>query len=133
MKPQSKRLTTTIDTYETWMHKTWRPAMAWLYMATCAFDFIIFPILWSATQALLKMPVTQWDPLTLKGAGFYHLAMGAILGVSAWSRGREKLAIINGEMQFYSDSDNKKSSSTQPTRPADPKAKTILPEDPTAE
>lgn len=133
MKPQSKKLTATIDSYETWLHKTWRPAMGWLYMATCAFDFIIFPIVWSATQALLKMPVTQWDPLTLKGAGFYHLAMGAILGVAAWSRGKEKLAIINGEMQFYNDLNNKNSSSTQSTRTAEPKEKTILPEDPTAE
>lgn len=33
----------------------------------------------------------QWDPLTLKESGFFHLAMGAIIGVSAWTRGNEKL------------------------------------------
>jgi hypothetical protein len=124
-------MSTGINQYENWMHTVWRPAMGWLYMATCAFDFIIFPIVWSATEALLKMPVTQWDPLTLRGAGFYHLAMGAILGVTAWTRGKEKLAIINGEMQIYQSSNS--SSSTRPDRPSKPSARTILPEDPEAD
>lgn len=35
---------------------------------------------------------SQWDPLTLKGAGLFHLAMGAVLGVAAWSRGQEKMS-----------------------------------------
>jgi hypothetical protein len=33
----------------------------------------------------------SWDPLTLKGAGLFHLAFGAILGVSAFTRGQEKV------------------------------------------
>ena len=71
--------------------------MAWLYMATCAFDFILAPVMWAIYLAYLKLPVVAWDPLTLKGAGLYHLAMGGILGVTAWSRGREKLALYRRE------------------------------------
>ena len=35
-----------------------------------------------------------WDPLTLKESGFYHLAMAAIIGVAAWTRGQEKIQRI---------------------------------------
>jgi hypothetical protein len=77
---------------EDWMNKKWRPAMGWTYMGICILDMAVFPILWSVTQVLVKQPVTQWDPLTLKGAGLFHLAMGAVLGIAAWSRGQEKMA-----------------------------------------
>lgn len=78
---------------ESWINSKWRPAMGWLYMATCAFDFVIAPVLWSIIQALLNGNVSsQWNPITLQGAGLYHLAMGAVLGVAAWSRGQEKMA-----------------------------------------
>jgi N-acetyl-anhydromuramyl-L-alanine amidase AmpD len=30
----------------------------------------------------------------LKEGGFYHLAMAAIIGVAAWTRGREKIERI---------------------------------------
>ena len=77
---------------EDWMVKKWRPMMGWTYMATCIFDFIAGPILfnllqyWNPGQA-----VGMWTPLTLQGGGMYHIAMGAILGISAWSRGQEKM------------------------------------------
>jgi hypothetical protein len=29
---------------ETDFNTKWRPAMGWLYLAVCAFDFVIFPI-----------------------------------------------------------------------------------------
>ena len=79
---------------ETWFNKKWRPAMAWSYMIICVFDFIAAPILWSILQASYKGNVTEaWTPLTLQGAGLFHLAMGAILGVTAWSRGQEKMSV----------------------------------------
>jgi hypothetical protein len=83
---------------EDWMNSKWRPAMGWMYMLVCVTDFIIFPILWSMLQAIDKGSVTlQWQPLTLQGAGLFHIAMGAIVGVTAWSRGQEKLGgVING-------------------------------------
>jgi hypothetical protein len=80
---------------EDWMNSKWRPAMGWMYMLTCVTDFVIFPILWSLLQTLLKQPVTQWSPLTLQGAGLFHLAMGAVLGVAAYGRTQEKLGGAN--------------------------------------
>lgn len=77
---------------ESWINKRWRPLMAYVYMVTCFVDFVIFPILWSVLQAISKGQVTsQWQPLTLQGAGLYHLAMGAIIGVAVYGRTKEKL------------------------------------------
>lgn len=78
---------------EDWMQKKWRPAMGWMYMAVCACDFMLFPILWSLHQAINHGQVSsQWQPLTLQGAGLFHLAMGAVLGIAAYGRTQEKLA-----------------------------------------
>jgi hypothetical protein len=33
----------------------------------------------------------QWDPITLGGAGLFHVAMGAVLGIAAYGRTKEKL------------------------------------------
>jgi len=78
---------------ESWMNSKWRPAMGWTYMAICILDFALFPIAWSILQASYNGQVTnQWEPLTLKGAGLFHMAMGAILGIAAWTRGQEKIA-----------------------------------------
>lgn len=75
-----------------WINKKWRPAMGWLYMLTCFFDFVVFPVLWSVLQAMSKGQVTsQWQPLTLQGAGLYHIAMGAVLGIAAYGRTKEKI------------------------------------------
>ena len=75
-----------------WINKKWRPVMGWVYMLTCTMDFVIFPILWSLLQALSKGSVTsQWQPLTLQGAGLYHIAMGAVLGIAAYGRTKEKV------------------------------------------
>ncbi len=85
---------------EDWMNAKWRPAMGWIYMITCITDFILFPILWSILQASLKQPVTAWQPITLQGAGLFHLSMGAIIGIAAFGRTQEKLAgANNGGMQ----------------------------------
>jgi len=77
---------------EDWMQKKWRPAMGWMYMIVCMLDMAIFPILWSLLQVFTHEPVTQWNPLTLQGAGLFHLAMGAVLGIAAWGRTQEKVA-----------------------------------------
>ena len=80
---------------EDWMNSKWRPAMGWIYMVTCITDFILFPVLWSGLQAMLKQPITPWQPITLQGAGFFHIAMGAIIGISAFGRTQEKIAGAN--------------------------------------
>lgn len=75
------------------MTAKWRPYMAVMYMIVCTCDFVVFPVLWSALQALQSGSVVlQWAPITLQGAGLFHMAMGAVLGVAAWSRGQEKMA-----------------------------------------
>ena len=94
------KLTESEKKKEDWMNTKWRPMMGWIYMLTCVTDFIIFPILWSILQAALKQPVTPWQPITLQGAGLFHLSMGAIIGVAAFGRTQEKLAgANNGGMQ----------------------------------
>ena len=78
------------------MNSKWRPAMGWLYMGVCAFDFVIAPILWSLTQSIFHGAVNvQWQPLTLQGAGLFHISMGAVLGLAAYGRTQEKLAGAN--------------------------------------
>ena len=77
---------------EDWMQKKWRPAMGWMYMLICTLDMGIFPILWAVVQTLNHQPLVQWNPLTLQGAGLFHIAMGAVLGISAFGRTQEKLA-----------------------------------------
>ena len=90
--------------YEDWINRKWRPAVAWVYIVTCVFDFIVFPIAWSAIQSVFSGQVTsQWDPLTLQGAGLYHLAMGAILGIAAWQRGNEKINMYNRYYDYERD------------------------------
>ena len=77
---------------EDWMNSKWRPAMGWMYMAVCMADFVLFPVLWSMVQVIGGGRVeTQWSPITLQGAGLFHMAMGAILGIAAYGRTQEKL------------------------------------------
>lgn len=78
---------------EDWMARKWRPAMGWMYMTVCIFDFILFPMMWAAVQAIdAQGSVTsQWSPITLQGGGLFHVAMGAVLGVAAYGRTQEKL------------------------------------------
>jgi len=84
---------TEIKKDEDWMQKKWRPAMGWMYMIVCMMDMVIFPVLWSILQAYNHGQVTnQWQPLTLQGAGLFHLAMGAVLGIAAFGRTQEKMA-----------------------------------------
>jgi hypothetical protein len=81
---------------EHWMNSKWRPMMGWMYMLVCTMDMVVFPILWSLLQALNHGQVTsQWQPLTLQGAGLFHIAMGAVLGIAAFGRTQEKLGGAN--------------------------------------
>jgi len=81
---------------EDWMNSKWRPMMGWMYMVVCCFDFVIAPVLWSLVQSLAHGSVNvQWQPLTLQGAGLFHIAMGAVLGIAAYGRTQEKLGGAN--------------------------------------
>lgn len=80
---------------EDWMTTKWRPMMAVVYMAINLFDFIIGPILYNLLQYWNPgQQIGMWQPLTLQGGGLIHIAFGAILGISAWTRGQEKIETI---------------------------------------
>ena len=74
-----------------WISNKWRPMMAWSYMIICLFDFLIAPIGFPILSTFLGIETIIWKPLTLEGGGLYHLAMGAIVGVTSWSRGNLNL------------------------------------------
>ena len=80
---------------EDWMNSKWRPMMGWMYMLVCTMDMVIFPVLWSLLQTTVGTGLTQWNPLTLQGAGLFHIAMGAVLGIAAFGRTQEKLGGAN--------------------------------------
>ena len=84
--------------------KDWKYLMAAVYATICIFDFIVVPI-WiglSRTQIelgldpqllvdldpavqiqMIKAMTFQHEPFTLKGAGLFHVAFGALLTGSA--------------------------------------------------
>lgn len=81
-----------------WIKQYWRPAIAWQYFAVCLFDFILAPVMLTLYAYFTGTQIILWEPLTLKESAFYHLSMGAIIGVAAWSRGQEKIKrILSGE------------------------------------
>ena len=87
---------------EDWMNSKWRPMMGWMYMLVCTMDFVGFPILWSLLQGLAHGNVSsQWQPLTLQGAGLFHIAMGAVIGISAYGRTQEKLGGAAGPTMSF--------------------------------
>lgn len=68
--------------------------MGWSYMAICLFDFMMAPIFFAVFAAVTKTPPVVWKSLTLAEGGLFHLAMGAVLGISAFGRSQEKTAKI---------------------------------------
>jgi len=75
-----------------WLKTYWRPMMGWIYACICVCDFILFPVLWNMLQVYNhQAALTPWGPLTSQGGGLFHIAFGAIVGVSSWSRGQERL------------------------------------------
>ena len=95
MSEEVKVLSESEKKKEDWMNSKWRPMMGWMYMLVCTADFILFPVMWSLLQTFAKVPITQWMPLTLQGAGLFHIAMGAVLGIAAFGRTQEKLGGAN--------------------------------------
>jgi len=104
MAEEIKEMSESEKKKEDWMNSKWRPMMGWMYMAVCSADFIIFPVLWSVVQVIGGGEVrTQWQPITLQGAGLFHIAMGAVLGIAAYGRTQEKMnGSNNGGLQLPS-------------------------------
>lgn len=86
-----------IKSKEDWMNLKWRPAMGWMYMIVCFADFVAFPILWTLIQTFYGGQIwTPWSPITLHGAGLFHIAMGAVLGIAAWESIQQKIGTTIG-------------------------------------
>lgn len=101
-----------IDSTESWLNRTWRPAAAVVYLIICLFDFVIAPAFMgfkSSNIAMMSQSLkgldpavaiaiiqnrTPWIPLTMQGSGLFHVAFGAILGVAAWTRGNAQIEQI---------------------------------------
>lgn len=83
------------NTNSDWINKRWRPAMGWMYMTVCIFDFILFPIMFTLVQFYETQAANdafrQWQPITLQGGGLFHVAMGTVLGIAAYGRTKEKI------------------------------------------
>lgn len=60
-------------------------------------DFIGFPLLAMFGPAMNLGSYTPWKSLSLENGGLIHMAFGAILGVTAWTRGSEKKAWIESQ------------------------------------
>jgi len=114
MSEEVKALSASEQKKEDWMNSKWRPMMGWMYMVVCTCDFVLFPVLWASLHAVLHTAnMVQWNPLTLQGAGLFHIAMGAVLGIAAFGRTQEKLSgANNGGAQLPS------SNFTAPSAPA---------------
>lgn len=84
---------------ETWLDKRWRPLMGWTYITICIFDFIVAPILNYVFFGKLGLDFVSWKPLTMSDGGVFHISMGAILGVTAWQRGKEKIHRFSYEQE----------------------------------
>ena len=74
----------------------WKRAAAYTYLFICLFDFVIMAIIFemsrptiaelaksvntlSGEAQMVALQQLQWIPLTLGGAGMFHIALGAIL------------------------------------------------------
>jgi len=103
MSEENKDNKESVKEAESWIQKKWRPMMAIMYMCVCAADFVIFPIMFTIVQFWETQAANdafrQWAPLTLQGGGLFHMAMGAVLGITAWSRGQEKMAGVANQPQ----------------------------------
>jgi hypothetical protein len=114
MDKQSKIIQTLSDNGNRWFQSFWRPAMATLYLFLCLLDYGIRPVanyfqikhfdlvqtvsIIKDLEPTVQIQVLQlqkdkepWVPILNE---FVHLAFGAILGVSAWTRGNEKIETI---------------------------------------
>ena len=89
------------ESYEGWMNRLYRPAVAWTYIVICLFDFLVAPVItfYFYGRFGAGQTYTQWQPLTLLGSGLFHIAMGAIIGVAAWQRGEEKKVLYKTSAQ----------------------------------
>jgi len=76
------------------MSRHWRGLMGFSYCFICLFDFVLGPCLYFYVQQFETQAANdayrEWTPMTLQNGGLFHLAMGAVLGVSSWGKTQER-------------------------------------------
>jgi hypothetical protein len=95
---------TPLSDFWDWMteREGWKAFSGGVYLFICVFDFVVVPIWFGLTREplpiekliqfesgvqvqLIESYTKQHEPFTLKGAGMFHLAFGALLTGSAIS------------------------------------------------
>jgi len=95
-------LKTPLSDFWDWMteREGWKAFSGGVYLFICVFDFVVVPVWFGLTRAplpidqlsqfepqvqiqIIQAHTTQHEPFTLKGAGMFHLAFGALLTGSA--------------------------------------------------
>lgn len=61
--------------------------------------------------------IQNWVPLTLQGGGMLHLSMGAILGITSYTKGTTQTAMVNNGV--YAAPDANTASTSTPTASVD--------------
>jgi hypothetical protein len=80
----------------------WRPFLAMTYIIIILFDFVVGPIMWSLLQTYSNVAImTPWTSLTLESGGLLHVSLGSVLGIAAFTRGKEKITRL--EHDFVQD------------------------------
>jgi hypothetical protein len=90
---------------EDWFQSHWKAAIAWQYFVVCLWDFMLAPLFMSWFSYATKTPPTVWVPLTTQAGGLYHLSMGAIVGVTSFSKSKEAIAVTNVNKPSEDDAD----------------------------
>lgn len=109
---------------EPWLKVWWRPAMGIQYILVCVCDFIVFPGIYTGIYAS-GGSFHEWRPLTLSNGGLYHAAMGAIVGVVAWQRTKEKLASMGAGTTIVTERSSISSTTPADDPPPAPPARTM--------
>jgi len=106
-----------------WYKAVWLPFAAGTYIIICIFDFMVMPVYVAAHNSRIEARVfeelngkdvatfatavaqtaqatRQWNPLTLMGAGMFHLAFGALLTGGAVTRGLARRSEVEGYYKY---------------------------------
>ncbi len=80
----------------------WKAVAGWLYLIIVCFDFLLAPYGNMALSAYYHFNYVPWVPLTLQGAGIFHIAFGAIMGVQSWTQGLAQVEMIKNQPDYSS-------------------------------
>lgn len=89
---------TTETKQDDWWRNNWRNVGAAVYYVICLNDFVIGPFIFNTLQFYNPgQEVSQWTSMTLQSGGLFHIAFGALLGITAHGRTKEKLAGVHND------------------------------------